>query len=148
MKCNFTTLFFHFQGYFSPWGQLFRTHGLTDVFAISKLKLPERSNGKMSPCNITYHRDKMEIIDLTGLNINNEWFKTPLSVLALCILRNRREKREKNLGKKRIFIRSFRQSCRRVVSSWRNKTKSCCDFNVLVWGCGGALMRWERVVSR
>lgn len=69
-KCNLRHCSVTFKGT-SPPGPL-RTHGLTDFFAISKFKLPERSNGKELSCSITYHCGKMEIIDLTGININNE----------------------------------------------------------------------------
>lgn len=55
---NLSYYSFTFEAAF-PQGRLARTR---DVFAIRKLQLPQKSNGKESPCNIAYHCTKWTLL--------------------------------------------------------------------------------------
>lgn len=139
VMCNFRHCSLNFKGIL-PYDHLPRTCGPTNVFTLCKL--PKRSNGKDLPCYITYHCLKMEIIDLTGVNIENEWFKPPPSHSDICVFYLTGGRREKKIYLFILWDKDASHELRCHV-----KTKSCCDFNVLIWGCGGALMRWEWVMS-
>lgn len=134
VMCNFRHCSLTFKGIL-PYDQLPRTCGPTDVFALCKL--PKRSNGKDSPCYITYHCLKMEIIDLTGVNIENEWFKPPPSHSDICVFYLTGGRREK------IYIYLFFEtkmqamSCA-VMSRLKAVVTLMCLFGVVgaCWWCG------------
>lgn len=137
VMCNFRHCSLTFKGIL-PYDQLPRTCGPTDVFVLCKL--PKRSNGKDSPCYITYHCLKVEIIDLTGVNIENEWFKPPPSHSDICVFYLTGGRREK------IYIYLFFEtkmqatSCA-VMSRLKAVVTLMCLFGVVGarwWGGSGS----------
>lgn len=65
----------------------------------------------------------MEIIGLTGLNINAEWFRTPCQIMAFVYFTCQK------MQTVTVMVTMLQRQ--------RDKMKSCCDFTILAGGRGG-----------